>query len=104
MSKFCGMIGFEETVQTKPGVYVEKITEKSFYGDIRRNTRRLQGTEKVNEDLTLSNELSIVADPYLRDHFHSIRYVRYCGAKWRVQNVEEQLPRLILTFGGLYNG
>lgn len=104
MSKFYGKIGFAETVETYPGVYEETITERDYYGDLVRNNRRLQSTDKVNDDLTISNEISIVSDPYLGQHFYAIRYVVFMGAKWKVSNVEVQYPRLTLTLGGLYNG
>lgn len=102
MAKWFGVIGYEETVETSPGVWKEQITERSYYGDVTRNNRRLQSTDKVNDDLTISNEISIVSDPYANDHFYSMRYVEFQGAKWKVSNVEVQYPRLILTLGGLY--
>lgn len=102
MAKWFGVIGYEETVESSPGVWKEQITERSYYGDVTRNNRRLQSTDKVNDDLTISNEISIVSDPYANDHFYSMRYVEFQGAKWKVSNVEVQYPRLILTLGGLY--
>lgn len=103
MSKFYGAVGYAETVETSPGVWEEQITERNYYGDVIRNTRRLQGADKVNDDINISNEISIVADPYANDHFYAIRYVVFQGAKWKVSNVDVQYPRLILSLGGLYN-
>lgn len=82
---------------------MEQITERNYYGDVIRNTRRLQSADKVNDDINISNEISIVADPYANDHFYAIRYVVFQGAKWKVSNVDVQYPRLILSLGGLYN-
>lgn len=104
MAKYYGKIGYNESVETTPGVWEEKITERSYYGDVVRNARRLQSTDKVNDDINVNNEISIVADPYAMNNFHSMRYVEFMGAKWKVSNVEVQYPRLILTLGGLYNG
>lgn len=104
MAKYYGKIGYNESVETTPGVWEEKITERSYYGDVVRNARRLQSTDKVNDDINVINEISIVADPYAMNNFHSMRYVEFMGAKWKVSNVEVQYPRLILTLGGLYNG
>ena len=104
MAKFCGMIGFVETIETVPGVWEEQITERKYYGDLVRNTRRLQAGESVNDNINVSNEISIVADPYANHNFHSMRYAEFMGSKWKVSNVEVQSPRLILTLGGLYNG
>ena len=103
MAKWYGVIGFEETVETVPGVYEEQITKRNYYGELMRNTRRLQSTEHLNDDIIINNEISIIADPYARDHFHSIRYVEFSGIAWRVSNVQVQFPRLVLTLGGVRN-
>lgn len=103
MPKFCGKIGFEETVETAPSVYVEQITEKTYYGDVIRNTRRLDGGSQINDNVRISNTISIVADPYARFHFHSIRYVEWMGSKWKVESIDASTPpRLNLELGGLY--
>ena len=104
MAKFYGKIGYAETLKTAPGVYEDVITEREYFGDLIRNTRRLQSSDKVNDDINISNEISIVSDPFAIQNFHSMRYVEFMGAKWKITNVEVQYPRLILTIGGLYNG
>lgn len=104
MAKFYGAIGYAVTEETKPGVWEEKITERMYYGDLSRNTRRLQSTEHLNDDINITNEISIVADPFANENFHSMRYAEFMGAKWKITNVEVQYPRLILTVGGVYNG
>ena len=104
MAKFSGKIGYANTVETKPGVYEEQIVERSYYGDLIRNTRRLQSADQVNDDINISNEISIVADPYATNNFHTMRYAVFMGTKWKISNVEVSYPRLILTLGGVYNG
>lgn len=104
MSKFYGSIGFVETTETKPGVWKDQIVEHNYCGDLLRNTRRLEGSDRVNDDINVANEISIIADPYANKNFHSIRYVTFMGARWKVSNVNVQYPRLILTLGGVYNG
>ena len=104
MAKFYGVIGYAETVETNPGVWVEKITERPYYGELVRNTRRLQSADQLNDDINIANEISIVADPYANQHFYAMRYVEFQGAKWKITNVEVQYPRLILTVGGVWNG
>lgn len=104
MAKWFGKIGYAETVETAPGVWKEQITVRDYYGDLTRNTRRLQSADKVNDDLNISNELSIVSDPYAIKNFHSMRYAEFMGAKWKISDVEVLYPRLKLTLGGLYNG
>lgn len=104
MAKFYGEIGYAETIETSPGVWTEQITKRNYFGDVIRNTRRLQSTDQLNDNINISNEISIIADPYANDHFHAMRYVELMGTKWKITSVEVQYPRLILTLGGLYNG
>lgn len=105
MAKWYGKIGYAETVEVKPGVWDEQWTERSYYGDLIRNARRLQSADyKTNDDVVVSNTLSIVSDPYAMNHFHSMRYAELYGAKWKIDNVDVQPPRLLLTLGGVYNG
>lgn len=104
MAKWFGIIGFAETVETKPGVWEEQITEVNYYGDVMRDSRTLQTTDQLNDNVNIANKISIVADPFANQHFHSMRYVTYMGTKWKVSTVEVQYPRLILTIGGLWNG
>lgn len=105
MAKWYGKIGYAETVEEKPGVWSEQWTERPYYGDLIRNARRLQSADyKTNDDVVVSNTLSIVSDPYAMNHFHSMRYAELYGAKWKIDNVDVQPPRLLLTLGGVYNG
>lgn len=105
MAKFMGAVGYNHgAVEQKPGVFVESIVEKQYYGDILRNSRQMREGEKVNNDLTVGNSISIVADAYANEHFHAIRFVDWAGALWDVTDVTVQAPRLVLTLGGVYNG
>lgn len=104
MAKFYGVIGYAVTEKTERGIYEESIVEYEYVGDVIRNTRRLREAAKINDDITISNQISIIADPYASNNFHSMRYVSFMGSKWKVTEVEVQYPRLILTLGGLYNG
>lgn len=104
MAKYYGQIGFAESVESSPGVHVEKIVERNYYGELVRNSRRLQSANQLNDDINISNEISIVADPYADKNFHMMRYIEFMGTKWKISNVEVQPPRLILTVGGVWNG
>lgn len=104
MAKFFGAIGYGISVETIPGVYEDTIVEKQYFGDIVRNSRLLQGGDKVNDDISVNNSISIVADAYAGEHFHAIRYVSWSGARWTVSEVTVQSPRLILQLGQVYNG
>lgn len=104
MAKWYGVIGYSDTVEAEPGIWEEQVTERSYYGELIRNTRRLQTTDKVNDDLTISNQISIVSDPYAINNFHAMKYAVLWGTKWKITSVEVQYPRLILEVGGVYNG
>ena len=103
--KFYGKIGFRETGETVPGIWEETITEREYYGDVTRNTRRLQSdSSDVVDDIKVSNIISIVADQFAYNHFSSMLYVEYMGTKWKAVDIEVMPPRLNITLGGEYNG
>jgi hypothetical protein len=105
MAKFFGEIGYAtSSVESAPGVWTEGITEVSYYGDVVRNSRRVQDTTTINDDITVQNSISIVADAFANENFMAIRYVKWMGSLWTVTEVELQAPRLLLRLGGVYNG
>ena len=103
MAKFCGVIGYGNTVKTSPGVYSMQIVEKTVRGDLIKNTRRLVSSDKINDNISVNNQISIIADSYATQNFHSIKYAKFLGTAWKVIDIEVQYPRLILTLGGEYN-
>ena len=72
--KFYGVIGYVETVETEPGIWEEKNTERAYYGDLIRNFGKHEPSGNVNDNINIANEVSMAS------------------------------PRLILTIGGVYNG
>ncbi len=104
MSKWFGKLGFVEAQVTELSVYSEIVTERDCYGDLTRNTRRIQSLDKVNDDISLANTLSVIADPYVQEHFCNIRYATLYGGKWKVTDAAVEYPRVVLTLGGLYHG
>lgn len=104
MARFYGTIAYGEDIDKGNGVWELQITERTASGDVVRNTRRNDEGLKVNDDLSVSNLISIIADTYATEHFSAIRYVEWAGVKWRVTDVEVIHPRLLLRLGGKYNG
>ena len=108
--KFCGIVGYCETVEEtgdRKGNWIpNQITERKYYGDVLRNTRKWEKSqvESTNDNLNVNNSFSIVADFYAYNHYYAMAYVKWMGACWKITNVEVQRPRLILTVGGVYNG
>lgn len=105
MAKFYGQIGYAKTEEkaNDPGIYVEEIIERTYSGDLVRNTSRYVSSDKINDDISINNNISIIADQYSYENFQHIRYIIFMGAKWKVINVEIARPRIVLTIGGKYN-
>ena len=106
MAKFFGKIGFANTeeVEVKPGIWEENPIERSYYGDVIRNARQLQDDpDTTNRNISLNNDISIVADSYAQENIYAMRYVEFAGSKWKITNAEINYPRIRLTIGGIYN-
>jgi hypothetical protein len=105
MAKFYGAIGFGVTQETTPGVHREQITERTYFGEVLSNSRTLESSDQVNDNIGISNRISIIADPYANENFHAMRYVHFMGARWKVRTADaSSYPRIVLTLGGVYNG
>ena len=106
MTRFNGIIGYGDSVETPAGsgIWKDVITEKTYRGDVVRNTRALEQGEQVNDDINIANSISVVADEFITEHFHNIKYVKWAGVYWTVKTVQVLHPRLILSIGGVYNG
>ena len=103
MSKYYGTVGYATTTEVATDVWKEVVTERDYTGDVLKNSRRWVGNDHLNDNLVINNRISILADPYAYNNFHSIRYATYMGTKWKVTNVEVEYPRLILDLGEVYN-
>lgn len=104
MRRFFGKVGYETAVNKGDGVWEQEYTARSYIGDVVRNATRVGNGEKVNDDLSVGNSISIVADAYAINHFSTIRYVEWAGEAWKVEEITLAHPRLILRLGGVYNG
>ena len=105
MAKYFGKIGYIVTKETSPGIWKPEVVEHTYSGDVLRNSSNWSGSsDSTNDNLSLNSQISIVADPFAYQNFHSMKYIHYLGGKWKITNVEPKYPRLILTIGGVYNG
>lgn len=106
MARFFGVVGYGESVEDPPGSgnWSDVMNEFDYQGDIVRNTRQNESGDKQNDDITVQNSVSIVADDYAVKNFRNIKYVSESGALWSVTSVEIRVPRLILSLGKVYNG
>ena len=101
MAKWFGKVGYAVTEETEPGIWEETITDREYYGDVISNRFTRQNSGNVNDDINISQIISIVADPFAYQHCSKIIYVEYMGSKWKVSDVEPIFPRLQLTIGGV---
>jgi hypothetical protein len=104
MAKFHGKIGYSSVEEKAPGVYVDQPTEREYYGDVIRESKQFTNSGQVNDNLTMSNRISIIADDFANSNFSAMRYVVWAGVYWKISSIEAQRPRLILSLGGVYNG
>lgn len=104
MAKWHGKVGYIVTQETEPGIWEAVATELPYFGDLLNNVSKWSTSNKVNDDLSVANRISIVADPFAFQNFSSIKYAEYMNTMWEVSSAEVQYPRIILTLGGVYNG
>lgn len=104
MARFYGKVGFGQTQDKGIGVHELVVEYRMYSGDVIRNSRINEDAQKVNDNLRVSNSISIVSDEHANQNFFAIRYVEWAGTLWEVTEVEVQSPRLLLRLGGKYNG
>lgn len=104
MARFAGKVGFAISTEVRSGVFKNVITEKSYFGDVKRAARQTRTEDKVNDEIDVDNLIEIVADAFANENFSAIVYVEWAGTKWKVPSVEVQHPRLLMRLGGVYNG
>lgn len=109
MAKFVGTIGFLVTEEKEPGLNVPVPKEFPYRGDLLRNNVKREGnSDSINDNINISNQISIVANPYAKDHIYEMKYLKFqmpsLGGVWKITNAEVQEPRIVLTLGGVYSG
>lgn len=102
--RFCGEVGYAPTEIDDYGVATARIVKRNYFGDVLELTSRWKDTEHLNDDITVSHRISILADPYAIENFPYIKYVTWLGTRWKVSSAKVEYPRLILSLGGVYNG
>lgn len=105
MARWHGIVGYATCEEVRPGIWKDKITTREYDGEsIRITSKWSSSQEGTNDNLTLDQQISIVADPFAYQNFSSIKFVEFMGVMWKVTSVNPQRPRLVLTIGGVYNG
>lgn len=105
MAKWYGDIGFLETSEVEPGIWIEQeIVKRPYYGEIISNKWKRQFGGQVNDNVDINNQISILADEYAFNHVSTMAWIEFYGEKWKISDVEVQHPRLIINIGGVWNG
>lgn len=106
MAKYYGAIGFATQKEVSPGIWKDIIEERIYRGDIGIQSayRYSNQQNSVNENLILTNMISIMADNYILNRIAMLRYVKWLGSYWKISRVENNRPRLIITMGEPYTG
>lgn len=106
--RFSGAVGFATQTEGTPGVWTDTIVERTYYGDVIRDSRRLGAPSLVPPEIagtiTVQNQISVVGDAMAYENFLNIRYVSWLDVNWTVTDVEVRRPRLILSLGGQWDG
>lgn len=103
--RWAGVLGFgisEHNPQT--GKSRVSIQERQYYGLVLENSRSWRSDDQINDDLVLSNRLSILIDEYAIENQDKIKYASFNGTYWKVTRIGIDYPRMTLTLGGVYNG
>lgn len=105
MAKWFGKVGYAVTTETEPGIWEPKIVEHEYFGEkLKTTVRKVHTSNGVNDNIRISNVISIIADPFAIANFSNIKYVSYMGVLWKVDDVEIEPPRLKMTMGEVWNG
>lgn len=104
MNRFFGKVGYGQTVEVRPGVHKDVITELPYYGNVEQNTLYIRRNDSVNGEMSFQTTISVTADAYALKNFMFIRFIEWSGVLWTVTSVRPERPRLILVLGEVYNG
>ncbi len=102
--KWYGKIGYALTEDNGDGVWTPIMTWKQYYGDVQRFSRRIEGGQTVNDNLNISNTISIIADPYAFKNVGYMKCSEWMGTLWEISSIDISYPRMVLSIGGVYNG
>lgn len=100
--KWFGQIAFAVQEETSPGITEDVLVIRNYYGDVIKAYKSNEDNQ-ITLNFTVRNRISVLADPFAMNTFHSIAYITFMGAKWRVSGVEVQFPRLLIELGDVYN-
>lgn len=103
MARYSGLIGFSgQPVETSPGVFKTQYIEHHMVGADLSQTYNAQNGSTINDNMTVSNRISIVADQFTFENSSNIKYASYMGNLWKVSEITIQRPRIILSLSDFF--
>ena len=76
MAKYYGRVGYIVTVEQTPGYWDPVPKEVPYSGDVISNSSKwVSSATKVNDDIDITNRISILADPFAFENFQHIKYI-----------------------------
>lgn len=103
MAKYYGNVGFALLKETRPGIWEEVYEERQYKGDLTRRRQNWVNSQNLNDNLEISNEISILGDTFLFHNFSAIRYVVWDNVAYEVNAAIIDRPRLVLSIGGVFH-
>ena len=103
MAKYAGLVGYVTQVESSPGIWKDQIIEKKLRGDVLSQAQNFQIGDKIVDDVTITNRISLIIDPYAKENSMNMRYLHYLGLKWKITSISIVRPRLIVTLGDEWN-
>lgn len=106
MAKYYGKIGYAVSMEypEDSGIWVDRVIERHHKGDVLQNYKKWQNASQVNDNFSITNQISIVADSFATANIAKMKYLILEGTAWKIVNAEIQRPRIVITLGGVYNG
>ena len=104
--KYHGYIAFStEVFDDNTGVTIEQMTRREYYGEVIRDSKSNENNNQIVDGFTLSNEFSVIADAFMREHFYKMRYLEWQGVKWKIKSAtnDPDRPRIKIHVGEVYN-
>ena len=104
MARFYGKIGFVfDHVEITSGVWKPAVAERNYYGDVMKRRLSWENGESINDNIKIGNQFSILADEYAEKNMYAMKWIEWKGVKWKIDSVEIERPRMIVTIKGVYN-
>lgn len=106
MARFSGLIGYSSQIEVRPGIYKEQYVERSYKGEITQNRPRWDAGSGLNDDYTINNEISVIADAFAYHNFSVMRYVVWMDQAFEISSatIDTERHRIRISLGGVFNG